>query len=198
MHFSHATLLLLALFLTVVLSFPTTSTEASNKKGGSFVVKRVPNGSKKMGNGAREMRKAYKKYGWAKPKSKPKAKTPSKPKPKPKPKPQPEAPNGADPNVLLADSSTPAANKKVTSPTGSAPSGDSTQGSSHGLKAAATVVTSTKDEREFLSPLLIGGQQFNINVDTGSADLYVGTCPVSAPSVFGSESSPYCTNGRRA
>ena len=55
---------------------------------------------------------------------------------------------------------------------------------SAGTGSGSVVANPMLHDQEYLSPVTIGGQTLNLDIDTGSADLYVSPC-ASVPEYFG-------------
>ena len=144
---------LLTLLLSAVLAAPTISTP----QAGRFVVKRVQNPDHKP-NGPSVMKAAYNKYGWPTPGAA-------------LPKSQKYATGKGHSTAVVAGPKLDASIKATGTTAGARPDAGTAVGI--GPPVGAVVVTSNQGDSEYLCPILVGGQQFNMNFDTGSADLWI-------------------------
>ena len=138
---------LLILLLSAVLAAPTISTP----QPGRFVVKRAQNPAYKP-DGPSVMKAAYHKYSFGTPRA---AHSNS----------QKYATGKGHGSKLDAS------NKATGTTAGARPDAGTAVGI--GPPVGAVVVTSNQGDSEYLCPILVGGQQFNMNFDTGSADLWI-------------------------
>ncbi|KAI9825069.1 MAG: hypothetical protein M1832_001388 [Thelocarpon impressellum] len=109
----------------------------------SFVVRSLPNAGSQDYR-AVSVHNAYVKYGWAEPVG-----------------------SSKEPQHLAVDDGAPAGDASGAS------SANVPEPSGGGQKVSAVTAQPESRDSKFLSPVLIGDQQFIVNFDTGSADLYV-------------------------